>query len=113
MHCFIKVGKHQNKTNLSSGTHRKVTKKVEHRAKRHSSLFSCNSVMSLYKSETHVAHYCNFKLSTDTGKKSGPTPMYVSPSKTVAAPYGQGNELVFGQKGGQQCVAMSLCFFDL
>ena len=35
--------------------------------------------------------------------------MYVDPSKTIAAPYSQGNELVFGQNAGQQCVAMSLC----
>ena len=37
--------------------------------------------------------------------------MYVDPSKTIAAPYSQGNELVFGQNAGQQCVAMSLCSF--
>ena len=34
--------------------------------------------------------------------------MYVDLGKTVAAPYSQGNELVFGQNAGQQCVAMSL-----
>ena len=42
---------------------------------------------------------------------SGPRPMYVDPSKTIAAPYSQGNELVFGENAGQQCVAMSLCSF--
>ena len=43
-------------------------------------------------------------------KNSGPSPMYVDHfSKTIAAPYSQGNELVFGQNAGQQCVAMSLC----
>ena len=35
--------------------------------------------------------------------------MYVEPSKTIAAPYSQGNELVFEQNARQQCVAMSLC----
>ena len=35
--------------------------------------------------------------------------MYIDPSKTVAAPYSQGCELIFGQNAGQQCVAMSLC----
>ena len=30
--------------------------------------------------------------------------MYVDPSQTVATPYSQGNELVFGQNAGQQCV---------
>ena len=34
--------------------------------------------------------------------------MYVDPGKTTAAAYSQGNELVFGQNAGQQCVAMSL-----
>ena len=36
-------------------------------------------------------------------------PIYVDPNKTIAAPYSQGNELVFGQNAGQQCIAMSLC----
>ena len=27
----------------------------------------------------------------------------------IVASYSQGNELVFGQNAGQQCVAMSLC----
>ena len=79
------------------------------RAKQYCSLFSCNRVMCLYKSETHVMNYCKLKLSTDIEKNPGPLPMYVDPSKTIAAPYSQGNELVFGQNKGQQCVAMSLC----
>ena len=33
----------------------------------------------------------------------------MDPSKTINAPYGQGNVVVFGQNTGQQCVAMSLC----
>ena len=41
-------------------------------------------------------------------KNPGP-PTYVDPNKTIVAPYSQGNELVFGQNAGQQCVAMSLC----
>ena len=35
--------------------------------------------------------------------------MHVDSSKIIAAPHSQGNELVFGQNAGQQCVAMSLC----
>ena len=62
-------------------------------------LFSC-------KSEDHIANYCNYKLSTDIEKDPGPL-IYVDPNKTIAAPYCQGNELVFGQNAGQQCVAMS------
>ena len=33
---------------------------------------------------------------------------HVDPSKTIQAPYSQG-DVVFGQNAGQQCVAMSLC----
>ena len=65
--------------------------------------------MCLDKSQTHVANYCKFKLSTDMEKNPGPRPMYIDPGKTIAAPYSQGNELVFGQNAGQQYVAMSLC----
>ena len=35
--------------------------------------------------------------------------MHVDSSKTIAAPYSQGNELVFGQNARQQCIAMILC----
>ena len=59
--------------------------------------------MCLYKSETHAANYCILKLNP------GPRPMYADPSKTIAAPCSQGNELLFAQNAGQQCVAMSLC----
>ena len=44
-------------------------------------------------------------MMTDIEKNPGPTPMYIDPSKTISAPYRQGNELVFGQNSGQQCVA--------
>ena len=63
--------------------------------------------MCLYKSETHVMNYnCKWKLSADIEKKPGPRPVYVDPSKTIAAPYSQGNELVFGQNARQRCVAL-------
>jgi len=65
--------------------------------------------MGLYKSQTYVANYCKFKLSTDIEKNPGSRLMYVDPSKTIAAPYSQGNELVFGQNVEKQCVAMRLC----
>ena len=34
--------------------------------------------------------------------------MYIEPSKTIEAPYSQGNELVFGQNAGQRA-GMSFC----
>ena len=53
-------------------------------------------------------YYCKLKLNADIEKNPGPRPTYVEPTKTIAPPYSQGNELVFGQNMGQQCVAMSL-----
>ena len=55
------------------------------------------------ENEAHVANYCNYKLSRDM------LTQHVDPNKTIVAPYSQGNELVFGQNAGQQCVARSLC----
>lgn len=54
-----------------------------------------------------MANYCKYKLSRDIEKYPVP-PIYVDPKKTIAAPYSQGNELVFGQNAGQQCVALSM-----
>ena len=65
--------------------------------------------MCLYKSQPHLPKYCKFQLSSDIEKNPGPTPMYIDPSKTVAAPYSQANELVFGQTQKNKCVAMSFC----
>ena len=53
-------------------------------------------------------------MSRDIEMNPGPTSTYVDPTKTITALYSHGNELVFGQYAGQQCVAMSLTvFFDL
>ena len=41
-------------------------------------------------------------------KNPGPS-VYVDATKTIHAPYCQGNVTVFGENAGQQCVAMSLC----
>jgi len=66
-------------------------------------------VISLYKTQTHVASYCQSKLSADIEKNPGPDyTLYVDPSKTITAPYSQGNVAIFGQNAGQR-VAMSLC----
>ena len=42
-------------------------------------------------------------------KNPDPVMHHVDPSKTIQAPYSQGDVVVFGQNAGQQCVAMSLC----
>ena len=60
-----------------------------------------------YKNLNHRMNFCKFNLSTDIEKNPGPT--FIDPSKTIRAPYSQGNVDVFGPNAGQQCVAMSLC----
>ena len=50
-----------------------------------------------------------FKLCTDIDREKNPGPsVYVDATKTIHAPYCQGNVTVFGENAGQQCVAMSL-----
>ena len=57
---------------------------------------------------SHRVNFGQFKLCTDIEKNLGPS-VYVDATKTVHAPYCQGNVTVFGENAGQQCVAMSLC----
>ena len=62
---------------------------------------------SAYKSSIHRVNCGHFKLSTNIEKNPGPS-VYVDATKTIHAPYCQGNVVVFGENAGQQCVAMSL-----
>ena len=73
------------------------------------SLCTCNyPFYSAYKSLIHRVNFGQFKLSTDIEKNPGPS-VYVDATKTIHAPYCQGNVVVFGENAGQQCVAISLC----
>ena len=63
---------------------------------------------SACESLIHRVNFGQFKLSTDIEKNPGPS-FYVDATKTIHAPYCQGNVVVFGENAGQQCVAMSLC----
>ena len=63
---------------------------------------------SAYKSLIHQVNFGQFKLSTDIEKNPEPSG-YVDATKTIHAPYCQGNVVVFGGNPRQQCVAMSLC----
>ena len=56
---------------------------------------------------TLVLYFGQFKLCTDIEKNPGPS-VYVDATKTINAPYCQGNVTVFGENAGQR-VAMSLC----
>ena len=62
-----------------------------------------------YRNANHKGKYSKYKLSNDIEKNPGPAIYYVDPSKTIRAPYSQGNVHIFGVNAGQQCVAMSLC----
>ena len=60
----------------------------------------------VYKSLNHKVNNIASKLSGDI--ETNPGPFVVDPSKTIHAPYSQGNSFVFGPNAGKQCVAMSL-----
>ena len=60
------------------------------------------------KTVNHRVNFGQFKLCTDIEKNPGPS-VYVDATKTINAPYCQGNVTGFGENGGQRCVAMSLC----
>ena len=107
-YCCVNAIKLVNKMTFNLNCRERIRqskRKIKYRASRYLTLFSC-------KSEDHIANYCNYKLSTDIEKDPGPL-IYVDPKKTIAAPYCQGNELVFGQNAGQQCVAMSFQIMNI
>ena len=74
-------------------------------------LCTCNyQYYTAYSSLNHRVNFGQFKLCTDIDREKNPGPsVYVDATKTIHAPYCQGNVTVFGENAGQQCVAMSLC----
>ena len=62
---------------------------------------------STYKSLNHRVNFGQFKLSTGIENNPGPS-VFVDATKTIHAPYCQGNVVVLGENAGQQCVAMGL-----
>ena len=73
------------------------------------SLCTCNyPFYSAFKSLIHRLNFGQLKLSTDIEKNPGPS-VYADTTKTIHAPYSQGNVVVFGENAEQQYVAMSLC----
>ena len=60
----------------------------------------------VYKSLNHKINNIASKLCGDI--ETNPGPSVVDPSKTIHAPYSQGNSFVFSRNAGKQCVAMSL-----
>ena len=64
----------------------------------------------VFKSLTQRTNYYKFLLSRDV--EQNPGPIIVDPTKTIAAPYSQGNVAVFGTtNASRQCVAMSYSYF--
>ena len=66
-------------------------------------LSACGPFYSAHKSLIPQVYFGQFKLSTDMEKNPGPS-VYVDATKTIHAPYCQGNVVVFGENAGQQCV---------
>ena len=62
---------------------------------------------NVFEGMIHRTAYCKFNLCTDVEKNPGPPP--IDPSKTIHAPYSQGEIAMFGSSAGSQCVGMSLC----
>jgi hypothetical protein len=62
----------------------------------------------VYKNINHLKNVCQSALCTDIETNPGPV-FYIDPSKTISAPYSQGNHIIFGETAGQQCLAMCLC----
>ncbi len=62
----------------------------------------------VYKNVNHLKNVCQSALCTDIETNPGPV-FYTDPSKTISAPYSQGNQIIFGETAGQQCLAMCLC----
>ena len=62
----------------------------------------------VYKNVNHITNVCESALCTDIETNPGPL-FYVDPSETIRAPYSQGNQYIFGETAGQQCLAMCLC----
>ena len=60
----------------------------------------------VFRDRNHRINYCKFSLSGDI--ETNPGPSVVDPTKTIVAPYSQGDITVFGTNAGRQCVAMSL-----
>ena len=88
----------------------RITDCNEFRMTKKYSLTNSCKILSLgskmvYKSLNHKTNNIASKLSGDI--ETNPGPFVLDPSKTIHAPYSQGNSLVFGLNAGKQCVAMS------
>ena len=72
------------------------------------SLYSCNTLISVYKNASHRGHCATLYLCNDIEINPGPPIYGIDPTLTIKAPYSQGDIMDFGENAGKQCVAMSL-----
>ena len=62
----------------------------------------------VFRDRNHRINYCACEFSLSRDIETNPGPSVVDTSKTIVAPYSQGNIEIFGDNAGRQCVAMSL-----
>lgn len=86
---------------------RHLSEKGIKKAIKYFTLFTCN-ISNVFKSLNHKRNVCKFSLCRDIEKNPGPS-RAINHTKTITAPYSQGNVALFGLNAGQQCMAMSLC----
>ncbi|CAB4017807.1 Hypothetical predicted protein [Paramuricea clavata] len=65
-----------------------------------------------YKNNNHMKNVCRFALCNDIETNPGLAIFHIDPSKTVSAPYNQGNQIMFGETAGQQCLAIENSQFE-
>ena len=63
---------------------------------------------SAHKSLYSWVNFGRFKFCTDIEKNPGPS-VYGDATKTIHAPYCQGNVAIFVENAGQQSISMSMC----
>lgn len=78
------------------------TSRDRHRKKylKYPRMFSCNFPHSKYKNKNHKSNCMNYKLSNDIEKNPGPFMFNIDPSKTIEAPYSQG-DAIDGRRDGK------------
>ena len=74
---------------------------------------SCWTIQNVERSEVmtfyNIFNQLIIRQANDVEENPGPTIFDITdPTTTVCADYSQGNELLFGENAGKQCVAMSL-----
>ena len=105
--CHIASSKHPTKQARASNTSEFLFENDQKTLDRNNNSGTTTYTTCTYKNLNHRMNCCTFNLSRDIETNPGPT--FIDPSKTIHAPYSEGNVDLFGSNAGRQCVAMSLC----